>query len=299
MRTRAKDCAEPGPWSAVRRVLDDDLKNLARVVAEQLGVDRSLLLRKLLLHLPRFTWEELSNRALITNEAYRLAERITSLQRGYQTWIKRESVPELDRSRLSLRICDREIAKTIHERFHYIGHFHEGVVHLGLYLAGDTQDAPLALASLAPMDVSFLVRTFASPEQRGRVLQVTRVYAFNCAPRNTISFLFGRVSKWIRQHLTETSALLSYVNPNLGFSGSSYLASNWSPYLERPPVYSYLHEDYIPYRVFLSLSPSQRESVTHSKHCMDSLRLLRYPLGGPGHAAIEHLGARECRQTTA
>jgi len=233
------------------------------------------------------------------NEACRLAESIASLQMDYRGWLGRKPIRELDRSRLSLKICDTEIAQAIHERFHYIGHFHEGTVHLRLYLAGDKEEAPLALASLSPMDASFLAQNFPSPEAKRMVFQITRVYAFDCAPRNTISFLFGRVFRWIRQHLSETSTLLSYVNPNLGFSGSSYLASNWTPYQERPPIYSYLRGNYIPFRVFLSLPDWARQSVTHAHYRMDGLQLLRYPLGDTGAITIGRHGARECRPTTA
>jgi hypothetical protein len=285
------------PWRSVCGALDTDLRGVTDEVYRRSGVNRSLLLRKLLLHLPRFSCKDLECREVLLKEAWRLAESIASLQRDYRRWLNKSTIPQLDAARLSLKVCTPGVAQAIHQRFHYIGHFHDGIAHLGLYGADGGEDVPLALASLSHMDVSFLKQRFPAPEARRAVLQITRVYAFDWAPRNTISFLFGRVLRWIKQNLPEISTLLSYVNPNLGFSGSSYFASNWSRYLERAPIYSYLDGNYMPYRIFLSLPEPVKKSATHSQYPMDNLLLLRYTLVRKREFNIRP-GVQECRATT-
>ncbi len=285
-------------WDFVRRALDGYLGCVVDEISHRTRIDRSLLLRKLLLHLPRFSFNELCDRRVVLREAWKLGESVASLQAEYQGWLSRRVVQDLDSSRLSLRICSLEVARAVHERFHYIGHFHEGTVHLGLFSLEQREEVPLALASLSVMDVPFLERNFPAGEERGQVLQISRVYAFDCAPKNTISFLFGRVVRWIKQNLPEISMLLSYVNPNLGFSGSSYFASNWARFSERAPIYSYLHGNYIPYRVFLSLSQETKKTVTYAQYRMENLRLLSYAWFVPkGKFGGRHSGAQECRAT--
>jgi hypothetical protein len=73
---------------------------------------------------------------------------------------------------------------------------------------------------------------------------VSRVFAFDSAPRNTISYLLSRAADEER-HLG-TNVLTTYVNPNMGFSGSSYRASGWRLLGEEPGTrYRYVDERYV------------------------------------------------------
>jgi hypothetical protein len=73
---------------------------------------------------------------------------------------------------------------------------------------------------------------------------VSRVFVFEGAPRNSISYLLSRVAREER-HLGVTD-LLTYVNPNMMFSGSSYRASGWRQLGSEPgTTYRYLDGRYI------------------------------------------------------
>jgi hypothetical protein len=84
----------------------------------------------------------------------------------------------------------------------------------------------VALCVSSPLDVEGLGKLLASrgrPTESARV--VSRVYAFEGAPKNSISYMLSRAAQTER-HLGVTD-FVTYVNPNMGFTGSSYLASSW------------------------------------------------------------------------
>lgn len=290
-----KEQKEPCTWAAVRTVLDRRLQQVAETVSRQVGVSQSLLQRRLLLHLPQFGFQHLCEKSFVLQQAILVAEQIRSLQIDFAEWNLKPNIHTLEKSRFSLAACDRRIAQAIHERFHYIGHYHEGPIHLGLFDERGSRDTPLALASLAPMDEAFLSQNAHFMGVNGSVFQVTRLYAFDCVPRNSISFFFGRVFRWLKKNFSKPTTLLTYINPNLGFSGSSYFASNWTAYAERPPIYSYFQDSYIPYRVFSLLSDSEKLLATRAQYRMEELLILKYELSN----TKSRRGASPCQLTTA
>jgi hypothetical protein len=106
--------------------------------------------------------------------------------------------------------------------------------------------------------------------------------AFDWAPRNTVSHLLSRVNSWIRTQLPEVRALLTFLNPNLGFSGTAFKASGWKPYLELEPMSAYFDDNYVSYRDLQSLSLDQKKRAKQSVHNLMPLKLLRYDLIGRG-----------------
>jgi hypothetical protein len=74
-----------------------------------------------------------------------------------------------------------------------------------------------------------------------RVLDVSRVYSFDVAPDNAISALLSQVRLEIRRTAPEVELLTTAVDPNLGFTGTSYRAANWQHWISvrsRPYLYS-------------------------------------------------------------
>lgn len=73
---------------------------------------------------------------------------------------------------------------------------------------------------------------------------VSRVFAFEGAPKNSISYLLSRAAR--EESLLGTTELVTYVNPNMGFTGSSYRASGWDLLGTEPgTTYRYLDERYV------------------------------------------------------
>jgi hypothetical protein len=134
----------------------------------------------------------------------------------------------------SLAEVSSEDAHEIQEHHHYLGTCRSGY-HLGLFHA----ERPFALVTLSYCDVSALQEHLPAGLEKNDVLILSRIVVSRAAPANTASFLIGRMFAWLRQHRPDVKLLLTYLDPNLGFSGSLYSATNWfqfateykSPYL--------------------------------------------------------------------
>jgi hypothetical protein len=136
----------------------------------------------------------------------------------------------------------------------------------------------MALATLSPMDIGNLEPLFPVEDSRKRCLVLSRLFAFDWAPRNTISFLLGQMSRWAASEAPEVDWLLTYLNPNLGFTGASYQASNWSLILEMAVRYAYLDDDYITFRALMAVPPERRQALRYSQYALQPLKLFRYGL---------------------
>jgi hypothetical protein len=71
---------------------------------------------------------------------------------------------------------------------------------------------------------------------------VSRVYSCDAAPPNAISFLLARVRSALRRSGHDIGLLITAVDPNLGFAGSSYRAANWQQWLTVQPRPYLYHE---------------------------------------------------------
>jgi len=241
-----------------------------------MDVDPRDLRKQLLLHLPRFEFSELFRDTILGDEVLRIGRKLADLQHGYHSWSNRPRIPFLDKRRVDVRPCAPNIAQEIYRRFHYIGSGRNGLVNLGAY-SQDFPDIPFAIAALSEMDIAQLETTFPRLQRRS-VLVLSRVFAFNWAPKNSISFLLGAVRQWVRQNSPQVRTLITYVNPNLEFTGGSYMSANWRLLVETPTQYLYLHNDYITYRTFLQLDPRMQSETKHSLYELEPLRLLSYSL---------------------
>ncbi len=253
------------------------VRESARELAVRTSMSESDLWKQLLLHLPRLSPGDLSDPSTIRLEAARLADKLLGRRRHYEHWATQPKLESLERFALAFRTCDPAIARDIHERYHYIGSYREGLAHLALYVDGQ-REVPMALATLSAMDIHQLESMSPAGNQRAESLVLSRLFVFDWAPKNTVSFLLARVNRWIMHNLPQVNTLLTYVNPNLGFSGASYLASNWEPFVQTEAHYSYLKEDYITQRKLMTLPPFVKQLVTRSLYRLQPLKLFRYVL---------------------
>lgn len=267
---------------------------LAGSMSEASATDPSALLKQLSLHLPRFAASQLDDRELVLREAQRLARKLKRLQAPHL-----QQVPSPSPARLAdlqfCRLAD-EVAEPILNGFHYILSFREDSLHFGL--KRPSEEWPVIMASLSPFDLNNVEPALAADRQTVRPLVLSRVFAFPAVPRNAFSFLMSRVRQWLASHLPEVNILLTYINPNIGFSGSSYKADNWKLMgQEHGTRYLYLEDDYktdrFLYRHFGqpvdALLSSPNSHVSASRHRLQPLHIfLRevtgvIPLTDQGH----------------
>lgn len=149
-----------------------------------------------------------------------LAELVQELPRATE-WL----VPHASASPRSLcfRGVNPDTAHDVMERFHYLRSPRTDGRSYGLS-TGDGRLVALCVSS--PLDVKGLRELLSSrarPTEFARVM--SRVFAFEGAPNNSISFMLSRAGREERSF--GVTDLVTYVNPNMGFTGSSYRASGW------------------------------------------------------------------------
>jgi hypothetical protein len=125
--------------------------------------------------------------------------------------------------RLRFHDVDEETARDVMRRFHYL---RSPRIDGRAYGLSTPAGRLVALCVSSPLDVHRLKELLAAigrPSESARV--ISRVFAFDGAPKNSISYMLSRVA--LEERRLGVSDLITYVNPNLGFTGSSYLASGW------------------------------------------------------------------------
>jgi hypothetical protein len=219
--TRTRIVLPDATWEDVYNSWRESIVAATDKTAKKYVIDVSTLRHRLLLHLPRFSPETLDQSAIET-ETERLAAGIDRQQSCYTEWITRQPFQTLDKHSASVREVPSELARVIHERFHYIGYFRDGT-HFGAYYNEDT--LPFVMATVSTTDLK-LLRAELPRKEFEQTRLVSRVYAFHWAPRNSISYLLGFIRR-IFSEARGVSRLFTWVNPNLGFLTASYRASNW------------------------------------------------------------------------
>jgi hypothetical protein len=165
-------------------------------------------------------------------------------------------------------------AERVMRRFHYLRSPRTDGHAYGLY----TRKRQLAvLCYVSPLDVPPVARLLkehgASPET-ARV--VSRVFAFEDAPRNSISYLLARVG--FAESSDGVTDLITYVNPNMEFTGASYRSAGWTMLgQEFGTRYRYLNERYITDRE-LARQYGTRDDAGYRQLLQSQFEVSRIPL---------------------
>lgn len=141
---------------------------------------------------------------------------------------------------------DAENAARIFGHLHYLRSARGGSKNYAL--VDPLHGLPVTLCSVSPLEWAVVGKQLrnqfgVAPD---RVWDVSRVYSFDVAPGNAISFLLAKVRTALRQSEPQLELLTTAVDPNLGFTGSSYRAANWQRWMSiSPRPYLYLDGCYI------------------------------------------------------
>jgi hypothetical protein len=251
------------------------------------GLGSKELTRQLRLHLPRLSPTELTQSNII-RETERLAARLLISTARTSKDFKPQHLTHTELCHTRLRLVEPSIAETIHETFHYLGSRRGGGIHLGLYAdrVSGYGSSLLSVVTLSPFDLSHWKNALPHGIGQEQVLVLSRLYAFDWCPQNTVSFSLGRVFSWIRENLPHVKMLLTYLNKNLGFQGTVYKATNWVLFGKEKKIrYLYLDYDYITDRQmirehgtadFEKLQLKLGRRITRSIHPLSPLELYAY-----------------------
>ncbi len=221
-----------------RQVALDDAVLVEYVESAARAADRPTrpLHLQALLQLPRFADSFGSVAVPVIEEL--LAELVQELPVGRE-WV----VPDAGSSPrfLSFHELDAGTAYDVTQRFHYLRSARMDGRAYGLSTPAGRL---VAICVSSPLDVKRLRDLLASTGRSTEFARVvSRVFAFEGAPGNTISYMLSRVAREERR--LGVTDLVTYVNPNMGFTGSSYRASGWQQLGTEPGTrYRYLDGRY-------------------------------------------------------
>jgi hypothetical protein len=183
---------------------------------------------------------------------------------------------------------DEETARIVLERFHYLGSHRLQSQHHGTFAEDGELSRLAAVFSVSPLDVRTIANALPDGVTGAEVVVLSRVFAFDWAPSNTLSFAMGKLIRGLRRRPDPPKLVVTYVNPNVGFSGASYRASNWMLWArEAGTRYAYLDRDYITDRALLrrfgttdpnKLAASLRKRLVFSRMKLSPLDLYAYPI---------------------
>lgn len=157
---------------------------------------------------------------------------------GAQTYVTSKATTQ----RIPVRFgeVDPVIGFDIQKHFHYIhGPREDTMGHFGLFLPGYIR--PYCYAALSVCDREYqraALRTVLPNIENEKILIMTRSYGFSPLPQNNM----GKLFKFISDHYSATKeydAIITAVNPLLGFTASTFLGSGYIPFATSPIQYYY------------------------------------------------------------
>jgi hypothetical protein len=175
----------------------------------------------------------------------------------------------------------KEEADRIIKTYHYLTSAREESVNLALiylpkeYIAG--------VITISKFDLAHIqIKPLLSSEAK----VISRIFTFPRLPPNTASHFIGETIRWIRKRSPAVKLLLTYLNPNVGYQGTIYKATNWKGYArEHNTRYSYFDGNYVTDRFlqkrFGTAARERLGNVTtleFSKIDLYPLMVLAYPL---------------------
>lgn len=223
-------------WDAAQRTIamaENDPRHL---------VDRRDLYRQLLLHLPRFHYEHRTLVHILESESRRLHDEIRN---DHELFLKDIGHPcrcECNLSETRFAIVSQDLVHCALQRLHYLKSPRSTMVSMGLFCPHSS--IPLAIYTLSAFDLQHL-ESFG-PFSAANTLVLSRVFAFPGAPRNHASYGLALLRNYIANAMPQYNFLLTYINPNLGFTGSSMKSANWmNVFREHRDYYLYYKNKYI------------------------------------------------------
>jgi hypothetical protein len=216
-----EECRTLGPASFFRA--------LVTKMACRVNVEPRALLVRALLHLPRVASQSgWITRRDVQGELEIIADRLRHDVRAARTHVPHEKFALCE---LAFEKIDSSRALPVLILLHYLRSARPGSLYFAL--VDPVHRLPVTLCSLSPLQWkcvgSHINSRFAIPPER--IWDVSRVYSIDTAPRNSISTLLSRVRTYMRHNISDADLLLTAVDPNLGFTGSSYRAANWQQWM--------------------------------------------------------------------
>ena len=239
--------------------------NIIKEVPRPNFISLDTLERQILLYIPRlFTDSHKPTPNEFKGEIKRIINILQDKIEPFKDFLGPPSNPPRSIKEMVFSIIDAPIAKIIHERFHYLGSFRNDGIHLGF--RSQDEDKVISLITLSPFDLDHIYPYVPTGVSISEIMVVSRIYSFDWSPRNTISYMLKRTNQFLYENHRNIKMLITYLNPNIGFTGSSYKASGWNLFgKEGGTRYSYLDGNYITDRELVKIFGTSASDVLINK----------------------------------
>lgn len=233
--------------------------------ARRVDVEPRALAVRALLHLPRVASHEgWMTRREVQRELKVSAERLRLDVRAARDHVSRE---KFDLCELTFERIESSQALPLLTLLHYLRSARPGSMYFAL--VDPVRRLPIVLCSLSTLQWrpvgNYISSRFAIPHHR--IWDVSRVYSIDTAPHNAISTLLSKVRAYMRRNISAADLLLTAVDPNLGFTGSSYRAANWQQWMTiKARPYFYECGRYVSPRQLREQFGSSNLVQLHAKH---------------------------------
>lgn len=249
------------PHRDIEAFLDENL-SWFEDLAKTLGVPIRYLLVQALLHLPSFT--NLGSKQESETIKNKLAGILVPICKEYRDSLKRlgqesnisilsgdakligkyELLITDGAAKLPVKfdIVSDAVGTEVQEKLHYIRSARDDTIRTyGLFL--DNAKVPYAYVSFSRANRRYQVDSLNAATgmnlSMDQVLTMTRAFAFDGSPLNSMSKLFHRAKVALKLEMPECKAIITALNPYLGFSGGIFTGASYFPYALSPMEYWY------------------------------------------------------------
>lgn len=256
----------------------------------QFGLPTGYLKTQIALHLPRFSLKEIIidnriNETLIEAECCRLGERIKkkikSLPGGLARTVtanKEETIlfhkngrileikPGGMEQEILFSSVDSSVGELIQTKLHYLSNYRtDTVYHYGLFRKGESY--PFSYLAVSYLDRKYILDTIPFEADFKDIMVITRLYNINNSPRNSASLLLSLTRSEIKSKHRNVKALVTSVNPNVLFTGSSFKSAAFELFALMPFEPLYYQDNYLTRKAALDLNlpPSKKKEITSKK----------------------------------
>lgn len=232
--------------AAQRLPFADAASLLAPSVGSKYGLNQREVDLNLRLHFPRTASSSgVVEMSWAMKEAERVAEKMRVKRSAAQNLLALHTSSQANLKNLDVCRITEAAGKLVSENFHYIGVCRSRSEHWALY--DPRSESIYTYCCVSPVGFDGKRQSIANTLecQTGDIAMISRVYSFPPGLQNSISYLLSRVIKKSSM-IARTKWIVTTVDPNLGFTGSSYAACNWKR-LQRLPAqpYTYIAGDFV------------------------------------------------------
>jgi hypothetical protein len=223
--------------AAARQAMSSAVEDLVAQTAASLAIDMASLRARVRIALfcPTAT-DDLSIKQIIEKEAEGLRK---AQHEVAPLFVPDVPVPGMQFREAQLVHLSSETGRLISSGIHYLQSARADGWHFGL--KHKQTDLLMAYACVNGLDWDVLLKALGGIDENVEPLSLSRIYVSGGAPPNTISHF---LSLLVREHSASGSkaTISTTVDPNLGFFGASYRASNWLELFSIPHL-GYLYVD--------------------------------------------------------